>query len=91
MIVLLRGRLDVLIFNQDAELAQRLAMSAARHLHRWVALDSQTLVMEVKPGPYGPNEFADWGPEEGEAASGAFVRWARAADVGAKWSPASAA
>jgi hypothetical protein len=29
MIVLLRGRLDVLIFNQDAELAQRLAMSAA--------------------------------------------------------------
>jgi hypothetical protein len=47
--------------------------------------------MEVKPGPYGPNEFADWGPEEGEAASGAFVRWARAADVGAKWSPASAA
>ena len=34
MIVLLRGRLDVLIFNQDAELAQRLAMSAASQIPR---------------------------------------------------------
>jgi len=100
MIVLLRGRLDLLIFGQEAELTQRLAMSAASPVvqiprgiwHGGVALDSQTLVMEVKPGPYRPNEFADWGPEEGNTASGAFVRWAKGADVGAKWQmPASAA
>src|SRR5205809_1128383 len=95
-----RGRLDLLIFTPAAELTQRLAMSAASPVvqiprgiwHGGVALESQTLVMEVKPGPYRPNEFADWGPEEGEAASGAFVRWAKAADVGAKWqTPASGA
>ena len=100
MIVLLRGRLDLLIFGPQAELTQRLALSAASPVvqiprgiwHGGVALESQTLVMEVKPGPYRPNEFADWGPEEGDAASGAFVRWAKAADVGAKWqTPASGA
>ena len=100
MIVLLRGRLDLLVFTPQAELTQRLAMSAASPVvqiprgiwHGGVALESQTLVMEVKPGPYRPNEFAEWGPEEGDAASGAFVRWAKAADLGAKWQkPASAA
>jgi cupin fold WbuC family metalloprotein len=99
MIVLLRGRLDLLIFTPRAELTQRLAMSAASPVvqiprgiwHGGVALQSQTLVMEVKPGPFRPNEFAGWGPEEGDAASGAFVRWAKAADLGAKWqTPASA-
>ena len=100
MLVLLRGRLDLLIFGAQAELTQRLAMSAASPVvqiprgtwHGGVALQSQTLVVEVKPGPYRPNEFADWGPEEGAAASGAFVRWAKGADLGAKWQkPASAA
>jgi hypothetical protein len=98
--LLLRGRLDLLIFGQEAELTQRLGMSVAFPVvqipsgtwHGGVALQSQTLILEVKPGPYRPNEFADWGPQEGDAASGAFVRWAKGADVGAKWKkPASAA
>jgi cupin fold WbuC family metalloprotein len=100
MIVLLRGRIDFLIFGQKAELTQRLVMSAASPVvqiprgtwHGGVALQSQTMVLEVKPGPYRPNEFAAWGPEEGAAASGAFVQWAKGADLGAKWqTPASAA
>ena len=100
MIVLLRGRLDLLIFGQKAELTQRLAMSTASPVvqisrgiwHGGVALDSQTLVMEVKPGPYRLNEFAAWGPEEGDAASGEFVRWTKEASLGAKWqTPASSA
>jgi cupin fold WbuC family metalloprotein len=100
MIVLLRGRLDLLIFDREAKLAQRLAMSAASPVvqiprgtwHGGVALQSQTMVLEVKPGPYRPNEFAAWGPEEGDAASGAFVRWAKGAGLGAMWQkPASAA
>jgi cupin fold WbuC family metalloprotein len=93
MIVLLRGGLDLLIFTPQAELTQRLAMSAASPVvqiprgtwHGGVALASQTLVLEVKPGPYRPNEFAEWALQEGEAASAAFVRWARGADLGAKW------
>jgi hypothetical protein len=72
MIVLLRGRFDFLIFDPQAELVQRLAMSAAAPVaqippgtwHGGVALAPQTMVLEVKPGPYRPNEFAAWAPEE---------------------------
>jgi hypothetical protein len=77
MIVLLRGRLDVLIFNQDAELAQRLAMSAARHLHRWVALDSQTRLPikafdaeapRTPPRALRPPELSAWKAAQGQPA-----------------------
>jgi cupin fold WbuC family metalloprotein len=95
MIVLLRGRFDFLIFDPQAELVQRLAMSAAAPVaqippgtwHGGVALAPQTMVLEVKPGPYRPNEFAAWAPEEGEPASSAFVHWAAGASVGSKWRP----
>ena len=93
MIVLLRGRFDFLIFDPQAELVQRLAMSVASPVvqiprgtwHSGVALAPETLVLEVKPGPYRPNEFAAWAPEEGEPASGAFVHWAAGASARSKW------
>lgn len=93
MIVLLRGRFDFLIFDPQAELLQRLAMSIASPVvqiprgtwHSGVALAPETLVLEIKPGPYRPNEFAPWAPEEGEPTSGAFVQWAAGARVGSKW------
>jgi len=94
MIVLLRGRMDVLIFSREAELMQRLSMSAGSPVvqiprgicHSGVALQSESLVLEVKPGPYRPNEFAQWAPEEGQAASVAFRDWATGASLGSKWS-----
>ena len=94
MIVLLRGRIDVLIFSREAELMQRLSMSARSPVvqiprgicHSGVALESDSLVLEVKPGPYRPNEFAEWAPEEGHAASIAFRDWAAGAGLGSKWS-----
>jgi cupin fold WbuC family metalloprotein len=93
MIVLLRGRFDFLIFDPQAELVQRLAMSVASPVvqiprgtwHSGVALAPETLVLEIKPGPYRPNEFASWGPAEGEPASSRFVHWAAGARVGSKW------
>jgi cupin fold WbuC family metalloprotein len=93
MIVLLRGRLDFLIFDPQTELVQRLAMSVASPVaqiprgtwHSGVALAPETLVLEVKPGPYRPNEFAPWAPEEGDPTSGAFMRWAASASVGSNW------
>ena len=95
MIVLLRGRFDFLIFNPQAELVQRLAMSVASPVaqiprgtwHSGVALAPETLVLEVKPGPYRPNEFAPWAPEEGEPASSAFVHWAAGASLEADGAP----
>jgi cupin fold WbuC family metalloprotein len=94
MIVLLRGRLDLLIFDPQARLRQRLALEAASPVaqippatwHSGVALQSQTLVLEVKPGPYRPNEFAEWAPSEGDTAAAAFVGWAAEAGAGSRWS-----
>jgi cupin fold WbuC family metalloprotein len=93
MIVLLRGRLDLLIFDPQAQLVQRLALGAASPVaqvpratwHSGVALQSQTLVLEVKPGPYRPNEFAEWAPSEGDTPAAAFVCWATGAGVGSSW------
>jgi cupin fold WbuC family metalloprotein len=93
MIVLLRGRFDFLIFNPQAELVQRLAMSVASPVaqiprgtwHSGVALAPETLVMAVMPGPYRPKEFAPWAPEEDEPASSAFVHWAASASLGSRW------
>jgi cupin fold WbuC family metalloprotein len=95
MIVLLRGRLDLLIFDPEAELVQRLVLAAASPVaqvppgtwHSGVALQPGTLVLVVKPGPYRPNEFAEWAPSEGEAVAAAFVRWAAGARAGSKWAP----
>ncbi|MGA7488917.1 MAG: WbuC family cupin fold metalloprotein [Xanthobacteraceae bacterium] len=96
MLVLLRGRLDVLIFTPEAALEQRLAMSPTapvvqipRGTWHGAVARCASLVMEIKPGPYRANEFAAWAPAEGEAGAAAFVRWAGAAKSGNTWSAAS--
>jgi cupin fold WbuC family metalloprotein len=96
MLVLLRGALDVLIFGTQGELMQRLAMSVAAPvvqipLGTWhgAVARTESVVMEVKPGPYRPNEFAAWAPAEGDTATPAFVRWAAQASVGNRWSAPS--
>ena len=94
MLILLRGRLDVLIFGPEAEIVQQLAMNVAAPIvqiprstwHTAVALGPKTLVLELKPGPYRPNEFAEWAPCEGEKSAAGFVNWAAAAGVGTSWS-----
>jgi cupin fold WbuC family metalloprotein len=94
MLILLRGRLDVLIFDPEAEIVQRLAMNVAAPIvqipratwHTAVALVPGTLVLELKPGPYRPNEFAEWAPCEGEQSAAEFVSWAAAAGVSPRWS-----
>src|SRR5262245_15420128 len=96
MLVLLRGALDVLIFGPEGELVQRLAMSVAAPvvqipLGTWhgAVAQSASVVMEVKPGPYRPNEFAGWAPAEGDPATPALVRWAAEASLGHRWSAPS--
>ena len=96
MLVLLRGRLDLLIFSPQAALVQRLAMSIAapvvqipRGTFHGAVARSESVVMEVKPGPYRPNEFARWAPEEGGTAAAAFLSWAGEARPGDRWSAPS--
>ncbi len=76
MLALLRGGCDVLQFSPRGELLHRLEMSAACPIvqipigtwHGCYVRENGTMLLEVKPGPYRPNEFADWAPPEGDPA-----------------------
>ena len=82
MLILLGGRGEVLRFGEDGKLLGRVEMSAGAPVvqipmgawHSFVAREADTAVMEVKPGPYRPNEFADWAPPEGDPHVPEFVR-----------------
>lgn len=46
--------------------------------HSLAALTPNTVLFEVKPGPYRPtgeNDFAAWAPREGVPGADAFVEW----------------
>jgi cupin fold WbuC family metalloprotein len=93
MLVLQRGRLAVLSFGDDGDLLARDELSVSAPViqipvgtwHGAVVLDPDTLVLEIKPGPYRPNEFAAWAPEEHALESARLVRWAETAGPGDGW------
>jgi cupin fold WbuC family metalloprotein len=82
MLVLLRGRGRLLSFNEDGRVLSGLEMNKASPIaqisiciwHGFVVLERDTVVMEIKPGPYRPNEFAEWAPAEGCPDVSAFLR-----------------
>ncbi len=78
-IVLLRGRLGALVFDAEGKVlaARELAPEAgsigfhvpAGVFHSIVALESGTVFIEIKAGPYVapvPAEWGQWAPAEGE-------------------------
>lgn len=93
MLTLQSGRMDVLCFDEDGRVLGRKALAPASPVvqiapgivHGCVVAAPDTVVLEVKPGPYQPNEFLAWAPEEGHADSAAFLTWATAAAVGQAW------
>src|SRR5262245_52360466 len=93
MLVLLRGRVDLLLLSDGSELQQRAALNPASPVvqipigqcHCAIVRDSGSVVMEVKPGPYRANEFMAWAPEEGASTAGTFLDWAKDAEVGQSW------
>jgi cupin fold WbuC family metalloprotein len=82
MLILIQGRGALLRFSAEGEIVERLEMSAeapvvqipADTWHGFVVLEPDTVVMELKPGPYRPSEFADWAPPEGDPDAPAFLR-----------------
>jgi cupin fold WbuC family metalloprotein len=82
MLILLKGGGELLDFSEDGKLLSRIEMSADAPVaqipvgawHGFVVREPDTAVMEVKPGPYRPNEFADWAPAEGDARVPEFMR-----------------
>lgn len=95
LFVILHGRALVLAFDVEGRVQERheLAPAGAAQVieieagtwHTLAALESGTLLLEVKPGPYtpaGPQDFAPWAPPEGTAGAVTLERWFHAAQVG---------
>jgi cupin fold WbuC family metalloprotein len=93
MLILQQGRGALLIFDDNARLVDRIELSSSTPVvqipigtwHGFVVLKKNTVVIEIKPGPFLANEFAQWSPEEGDANGRTFVEWARNAALGAEW------
>jgi cupin fold WbuC family metalloprotein len=92
---ILQGRALVLAFDADGIVLERHELApagavavieiAAGTWHTLAALESGTLLLEVKPGPYtpaGPQDFAPWAPPEGTPTAVTLERWFHAARVG---------
>ena len=92
MLVLLRGRIDVLLFAETGVLTHRHVLTVSSPLaqipmatrHSCVIAAADTLILEVKPGPYRPNEFIAGTPEENTAAATALLSRMRDAPAGAR-------
>jgi cupin fold WbuC family metalloprotein len=94
LVVLLQGRGDLLRFDGSGCLADRIELSTRAQVaqipagvwHGFVVREEDTAVLEIKPGPYRPNEFVDWAPEEGAPDASRMVEWLSGAKLGATWS-----
>lgn len=95
MLVLQRGCIDVLTFDGDGKIRERRTLDRTSPIvqipisewHTCVVREPDTVVVEIKPGPYRPNEFAEWAPEEGSDRVALFMQWANSASAGQKWRP----
>jgi cupin fold WbuC family metalloprotein len=84
----LRGVLKLLIFSPEGTVLRRqdlrpgetdVAQVPAGVWHTVIAATPTALMLEAKPGPYRPAQFATWAPGETDPRSGAFVSWLAAA------------
>lgn len=77
-LIVLQGAIHVFIFDDDGRIRQAFRLTAGAETfgvdikagvcHSFVVMAPDTIVYEVKPGPYNPEtdkDFAAWAPEEG--------------------------
>lgn len=88
-IQVLQGALGFILFDEDGNVLETCRLSTepgrglidieARVWHGMVVLEPDTVILEVKRGPYDPERdkvFAEWAPAEGEPECDAFrERW----------------
>lgn len=102
--VLLRGRVDVLVFDEEGRVTARYGIGDGTDSVAYETPEStwHTLVsgpdgcafLEIKEGPYDAataTEFAAWAPAEGVGAVPGFLDWLRAARPGERFSSAERA
>ena len=96
--LVLRGRLDVVTFDDAGAVVARYAMGEGAPSggyetpratwHTLIVQSATAAFYEVKEGPYDPAtavEFAPWAPAEGDAKARAYLDWARTAQPGARY------
>ncbi|HPC83818.1 MAG TPA: WbuC family cupin fold metalloprotein [Thermoanaerobaculaceae bacterium] len=90
LFVVLRGRVGILTFDASAAVTGQVVLAPDGTVtaeipggvdHAVVALEPDSIVVEVKPGPFRPltdKDFAPWSPREGEPAAAELVEgWSR--------------
>ncbi len=95
LLICLQGAVSMLVFNPAGEVLHRFELSpggtvAAVELeentfHALVANSPDTVLMEIKHGPYEPTpeaDFGDWAPVESAPEAEFFMDWMRHAGVG---------
>lgn len=94
LFALFRGRVALLGFDDGGRVVDRTELSPGgicgaqfppRAWHALAALEPDTVLMEVKPGPYvaeTDKEFAAWAPREGEPGADRMARWMAGASAG---------
>lgn len=95
LFVILSGRAAVLAFDDDGRMRERVELNVIDGnrvveippdtWHSFVSLAPQTVMFEVKAGPYAPTaveDFCAWAPLEGTAAAPMCEHWFRTAQCG---------
>lgn len=96
LFVLLSGKAGILTFEDNGNVCEQLLLATDAALaveipggvtHTVLALEEDTLLFEVKPGPYEEltdKDFAPWAPPEGDPACPWFLtQWERLFQAGA--------
>ncbi len=95
LFLILAGRAAVLVFDDVGTVRDRVELCAGGGTlavevppdtwHSLAALESGTVLFELKPGPYRPlgdKDFARWAPAEGEEGADSLAWWYRGARPG---------
>ncbi|MEM8812352.1 MAG: WbuC family cupin fold metalloprotein [Pseudomonadota bacterium] len=91
VLAILGGAGRVLHFAPDGQLEDTTPLSAIDNaivqiptgsFHGFVVTDETAIVLEIKPGPYRPNAFSDWSPNENEPHATAYRDWMMTARPG---------
>jgi len=95
LFMVFQGSAAILMFGENGQIIERTVISAKgptyaveipeKKWHTLVALEEQTILVEIKQGPYSPlsdKDFAPWAPEEGTENSIFFEKQFRIAETG---------
>lgn len=98
LFIVLKGEVDVLLFDDMGHLLARHALVAGSstcgieisqgQYHSLVAKMSGVVFLEVKQGPFhidAPRYYAEWAPSEGDAMAQFYLEWLSCAEVGQRF------